>query len=249
MKICPSCKAPNPPRLTQCYACGRVLEPPSAPSDVPTYPCVNCNQPIAFTVRECPVCGRSTTPPIGEMLRERPLVNTPPGWEVEHLPDGTVLLRRTLWGKLTTESLSPKYLFPLFLLPLLVQMPWRAFAVIAGLALVGILLYVILGREELRVGQNYLERCVGVGQFVKRRRITDGHLTYQYSTTAYRGNMYHHHRLYLRGIGGQLLLSSYSRSERRSLLTSPLGTNPTKSPYEITCLAEFLSTHTGWQFS
>lgn len=117
MKHCAGCGAPNPARLSACYACGRLLDQ-AAPPPVKTYPCRACQSPVPFAAPVCPHCGLAVQASVAtesavrgmavdelsrvsEALQKSLSVGSIGDWEIEPLPDGTTRLTRGVWGRLT----------------------------------------------------------------------------------------------------------------------------------------------------
>ena len=194
MKTCPDCNAPNPPRLTACFACGQSLEPPVAappPQPTPTGPvtiCEKCATVIPPGGSFCPACGAKSapmTPPPAAAATRRPVilpnatiypgpsppaVLAAPGWKAQPLPNGVVRLQRTTRRRVVEESAGPILCLPVGLLLIRIALRGDQFAAPPIVAL-----FYVLGALILLLGAGFAawlfwsEESVHAGQgFLER---------------------------------------------------------------------------------
>ncbi len=258
MKTCPDCHAPNPPRLTKCYACGVRLDSRPKAAPLPgegTYPCLSCAGLVPLHLKDCPHCGRlapSLSPahkPAGPLRRVEP-----PGWSRLSLPDGTVLLRRRAWGRLSRDfsfwlggaGVATYVLgFGLASLALRLHAPGVMFVAVLPFALLFVLwtLWTIWGREELRLGPNYLERRLGLWGWQSKKRLTDAALVVRPNFRARRFEDWFD--LIAVGRGGSLRLETGMVPIRTSLLGFDIERDRTL-PAELVFLTDLVAEVTGW---
>lgn len=256
MKHCPECHAPNPTRLARCYACGADLDaqqkPKTSPS-TPSFPCANCDAPVPIGAGACPSCGRVIVASAGQ----RQLAIARPGWTQQSLPDGTVLLARSGWGKLLGTSggsnASSTVIVGLGMLIAAAQLffssrretvpvSFLSIVVIAVVLLLLGVLWLLFGHEELRVGANSLEHRLRFASWNYRRQITDGILVLtDFESWTSRGS-YHEWKLVARGAGGEITLERERRNEYQFL--------PDFGGYsdDLRLLGNYIATETGWNF-
>ncbi len=257
MKTCPDCHAPNPPRLTKCYACGVRLDSRPKAAPLPgegTYPCANCAGAVPLHLKDCPHCGRLAPSPSPAHKSAGPLRRVePPGWSRLSLPDGTVLLHRRTWGRLSRDfsfwlggaGVATYVLgFGLASLALRLHAPGAMFVALCPFGLIFVLwiLWSIWGREELRLGPNFLERRIGLGRWQSVRRLTDAALVVR-SVPDTRSDL-ETFALIATGRGGSLRLESGVVPYRRSWLGSIDSAHTL--PSELNFLADLVAEVTGW---
>jgi ribosomal protein L40E len=278
LRTCPDCRARNPERLTVCYACGQSLikrregEPRSGEQ---TYPCLNCGAQIGFSAQNCPACGRLAAPPaptssqsgLADAVERATLAPLPIDWEIEPLPDGTVRLQKTSWGKLFSDGNNVTAVFFLTILLAFVAIGfWSAFtgprprvssnpvpvAILSSflvLFVVAALLWVFCGRDELRVGPGFLERRRRLFRWESVKRISGGagNAIFNGSTERIRGDSRSGPQtirtLRVESLRGRWILEQRSYRDNDSLLTSLAEPND-----PVTQLGKYLAAQTGWPF-
>ncbi|MGC4045402.1 MAG: zinc ribbon domain-containing protein [Armatimonas sp.] len=270
MKTCPDCKAPNPERLSKCYACGVRLDAHPKAAPLPgegTYPCANCDGRIPLHMTECPHCGRVGEPPPIALEAEIPKSPLrfiePPGWTRSDLPDGSVLLKRRLGGRLLQGGATlfgPAHPIPYIMgllvfgisIPFARQRQSTPYSLFPGIAIVPIvivltlwLVWWIFGREELRMGTNWLERRVGLGSWVRTWRITDAAMVIRSRERYSRYGNEEWFDLVATGRGGSVQLAT-GMVPLRTAAFFGLDPGPRQIPSELTFFTEVVSNVTGW---
>jgi hypothetical protein len=271
MKHCQNCKAPNPERLTDCYACGHELV------ILPTYPCLNCHDPIPVGIPECPTCGRDQqaglvrderlTPVQAGIHQAAGYVLKAPiltGWEIEPLPDGTVLLKATTQERLSLNGVPSTLMLPmLFVLmcPIFVSVFLPAFRsgqtvgivtylpyILSGCLLIGALLLAVFGTtRELRVGKGFLEQRDTILSHVSVRRFDAGGVL---RLSHWQDPWWERHptsgvRLSVQQGKRSTCLASYTHHRGELGLLMPVISN--QAGDAVHALAGFLAEVTGWQ--
>jgi hypothetical protein len=269
MKHCQNCKAPNPERLTHCYACGHELVM------LPTYPCLNCHAHIPIGIPECPTCGRDQqaglvrderlTPVQAGMHQAMGHVLKAPiltGWEIEPLPDGTILLKATTQEKLSLNGVPSTLMLPMFFVligPIFVSVFLPAFRsgqsisivtylpyILSGCLLVGALLLAAFGySRELRVGKGFLEQRDTILSHVSVRRFDTGSVL---RLSQWQDPWWERHptsgvRLSVQQGKRSTRLASYTHHRGEMALLMP----STRQDEAVHALAAFISEVTGWQ--
>jgi hypothetical protein len=254
MKTCPDCRAPNPARLARCYACGVRLD--SRPKSEPlpgegTYPCLGCAGPVPQHLADCPHCGRLGLAPKAPTRSLRRI--EPPGWSRTSLPDGTLLLSRRTWGRLSRDfsawlggaGIATYVLgFGLASFALRLHAPGVMFvALMPFVALFALwILWTIWGKEEIRLGPNFLEKRVGLWRWQSRKRVTDAALVIR-SVPDTRSDL-ETFALIATGHGGSLRLETGAVPYLRSWLGN---TDSSRTlPPELIFLADLVGETTGW---
>lgn len=247
-----------------------------------TYPCANCKGAVPFSAPACPHCGRvavnaaavaSDTPaeePFPLPLKDAPAPPMPPspdrvrlvpppfGWEAEPLPDGTVLLTRRTWGRLSADATVPAMLIvAAFVTAQILSALGRRGSISAqamegirwlvagclvgaGLGALYALAWAALGRDELRVGPDLLEvrRCLLGRERVRRLPHAVFRLETRTNYGDSRGSVTH--RLLAESVAGRIILDSKTR---------PKGREGLASEEEARDLGRFLAAKTGWAFT
>jgi len=267
MHYCPDCRAPNPDGRAFCHVCGQSLNKRPDGTPLPgesAFPCANCGALVAFGAAACPGCGRLTPPPLpgGNPLSELPqafdrlnVAPAPPDWSAEPLPDGTIRLRRTTWGRMNADaSMLVMFLFlPLLFLNVLfgrrgmlaqrASEPWMLYVVLGMAAVVGVagLIWALFAREELRVGKGLLEVRKTLFGHVRARRL-QGVAVLRLRTNSYYTRNGHQRRrvLIAENLGQHITLDSRARSE------GLFGLLADTAPDDVGQLGLFLSKQTGW---
>jgi hypothetical protein len=272
MKICVDCRAPNPADRFVCYRCNERLDkiPDGAPAPGErSYPCLNCGQRMTFDAKACPACGRvpamvtslaGSSPtlhsPVENAIDRMNNAPYPVDWDVEPLPDGTVILRRTAWGRARADYQWTLGLLcvPLFLGSLLFgrrgvwpHHPLGAalFWVFVGLVIavaVGALLWLVCGRDELRVGPGFLESRRELWSLGAKKRI-EGFATLR--VRRWRDREGETRQLSVENLATSLTLDTIVRRETH-FLTGTLGALGTGIADPATSLGRFLSAQAGW---
>jgi len=188
------------------------------------------------------------------------MVAGPPGWEAQPYPDGTIVLRRTGWGRFTGDLAQPfgliflfYYVFasgfrfalrPQLLLGWTMVIPLIVF-------LLTIAIWLIWGREELRVGFNQLEVRKRLGKWCKVKRLSDGLLLLRWDRDIW-GRGYDRTltwRLEVRGQSGGATLDSRSERGYHGILGELIGGSELPPPPpELIYLGEWVAERTGWNF-
>jgi len=263
MKTCPDCHAPNPERLTKCYACGVRLDARPRAAPLPgegTYPCANCSGPIPLHLTECPHCGRVGEPPPVALDAEVPKSPMrfiePPGWSRSDLPDGTVLLTRRAgsraiqdWSSALGGASVATCLLGFGLASFALRLHSPPLISVAALPFFGIFVLLlswwIFGREGLRLGGNWLERRVGLGRWQRFWRVSDAALVVQSRETRGRYRDEEWFDLVATGRGGSVRLATGMVPIRTAALFG-LDTEPRRAPSELVFFTEVVAGVTGW---
>jgi len=236
---CLSCRTEVPYTATVCQGCGRVLTPPPASAE----PATEALSPAAIFAMN--------------LVKNAP---PPPGWNVEPLPDGTVRLIRGTWKKLRRfAGIGTAFvaIAVMIVFQLAARLPGRALPVLqsprdespygAALlleAIVGVVLllfavWLIWGREELRVGPGLLESRRELGSLRWVRQVTSGVLRVESYRTCTRNGEEIHRRLRVQNLGTTITLDGSDRSVFWG------GMMPDE---ELTALGRYLASVTGWPF-
>lgn len=224
---------------------------------------------MTFDAKACPSCGRvpamltslagtspTVTSPVANAIDRMNRTPYPVDWEVEPLPDGTVLLHRTAWGRARSES---QLAISLIFLPVILAsifMGRRGVApnpamssVVGWYALVAIILVAIAaivwmacGREEIRVGENVLVVSRRLWFFESKKRV-EGMAVLRVRT--YSDTRSETRELVVENLGASLKLDQVSRREH-SFLAGTIGGLGTGIADAVTSLGRFLSAQTGW---
>jgi hypothetical protein len=181
----------------------------------------------------------------------------PPDWSAEPLPDGTIRLRRTTWGRMNADAsmLAMFLILPLLFVNVLVgrhgllnhpsrsTAPWALYMVLGLAAAVGVagLIWTLFTREDLRVGKGLLEVRKSLFGYVWARRL-DGVAVLRLRTNSYytRNGRQHRRVLIAENLGMHITLDSRARSE------GLFGLLADTVPDDVGQLGHFLSQQTGW---
>lgn len=193
------------------------------------------------------------------------MVSGPPGWDAERLPDGTTLLRRSGWGRFTSDVLQPVGLLLVgcsivaTLLQVLFGQPLRqahqpasglVWVVLMplGILTLGLLLWAIWGKDELRVGPNQLEVRRRLFRWRKVKRLSDGLLVLRWERDLWSGDRSTvRWKLEARGLGGAATLDCRSDRAYNGILAELIIDSELPRPApELVFLGEWLAQQTGW---
>lgn len=263
MKTCPDCRAPNPERLTKCYACGVRLDAHPRAAPLPgegTYPCANCKGLIPLHLTECPHCGRVGEPPPVALEAEIPKSPMrfvePPGWTRRDLPDGSVLLTRRAgsramqdWSAALGGASVAVCMLGFGLGSFALRLHSPSLVPIAALPFVGVfvlwLAWWLFGREELRLGMNWLERRVGLGSWQRFGRVSDAALVVRSRERYSRYGNEEWFDLVATGRGGSIRLAT-GMVPMRTAAFFGLDDSPRRIPSELVFFTEVVAGVTGW---
>jgi hypothetical protein len=272
MRYCPDCRAPNPAGRAFCHVCGQSLG--RRPDGMPgpgegSSPCPNCGAAVALSATACPECGRIIPPPsvlpahlvdvssprLPEAFGQLNLSPPPPDWRAEPLPDGTIRLRRTTWGRINTDA---SMLLIFVFVPLLffnalfgrrglvthhVGNPWEWYFPLGLVAAVGIagVIWVLFAREVLRTGPGLLEVRKSLFGYEWARRI-EGVAVLRLRTNGYytRNGRQRRRVLIAENLGLHITVDSRTRSD------GLFGLFSDTAPDDVGRLGLFLSEQTGW---
>ena len=236
---CLSCRAEVPYTATVCHGCGRVL----TPSAVNAEPEAEALSPAAMFAMN--------------LVKSAP---PPTGWKVEPLPDGTVRMVRGTWLRLRRGAgIGAAFvaIAVMMVFQLAARLPGSALPVLQSPrhespygsallleAVVGVLLlllaiWLIWGREELRVGPGLLESRMELGSLRWVRQVTSGVFRLESYRTYTRNGEEIHRRLRVQNLGTTITLDGSDRSAFWG------GIMPDE---EITALGRYLASVTGWAF-
>jgi hypothetical protein len=251
LRYCPDCRAPNPERLTACYACGQSLskrrEGLPAPGE-DSYTCQNCGGQMSYTASQCPRCGRavSTTDP-ASLSRVEDLLLRDTGWQVQSLPDGTIQLHDD--GSAGWNYTLPGFLLFGFILVVTgvmvfdasLRLPIEPLLVMASSITCLFLFYTgRFAKKAWRVGPGFLED--GGRGILSGRRFHGSNVLLYVRKEGYSRRI---------GMEYEYTLSAEVGEKKRSLYTgcrSTLWGGAVVADYSdrVFALANFLSQTTGW---
>jgi hypothetical protein len=195
MRTCPDCRAPNPARFTDCYACGQSLAKRRAGLPAPgeaSHSCANCGTAIAESASSCPACGRVAGSDRNSSACLQTLMEF---GSIRHEPDGSATLTRSADSRQLSLGILPSLGMAFLLMFLaravagtIVKGPptkffngpetfgYVLFGLVILFCLTGIvgLLWTFTGRDEWRFGPGYIERTYGLAGFERTDHLLGG---------------------------------------------------------------------------